>query len=73
MNLQSDMQSDMAGSLAGFRFYPGHFDRAGQVELLAAVRQVLENGAALHATHAEVRAAFQRAHVELRTARLGFR
>jgi len=42
MNLQSDMQSDMAGSLAGFRFYPGHFDRAGQVELLAAVRQVLQ-------------------------------
>jgi alkylated DNA repair protein (DNA oxidative demethylase) len=27
---------------AGFRFYPGHFDRDGQVELLAAVRAVLQ-------------------------------
>ena len=44
MNLQSDMPSDMAGeaSLAGFRLYPGHFDRPGQVELLAAVREVLQ-------------------------------
>jgi DNA oxidative demethylase len=42
MNLQADMQPDMAGSLAGFRLYPGHFDRAGQVELLADVRAVLQ-------------------------------
>lgn len=46
MNLQSDMPSDMAGdmaaSLAGFRLYPGHFDRPDQVELLAAVREVLQ-------------------------------
>jgi DNA oxidative demethylase len=42
MNAQSDMQLDMAGVLAGFRFYPGHFDRAGQMELLAAVRAVLQ-------------------------------
>ena len=32
----------MAGSLAGFRLYPGHFDRPGQVELLAAVRETLQ-------------------------------
>ena len=32
----------MAGSLAGFRLYPGHFDRPGQVELLAAVREALQ-------------------------------
>jgi alkylated DNA repair protein (DNA oxidative demethylase) len=42
MILQSDMPSDMAGSLAGFRLYPGHFDRPGQVELLAAVREALQ-------------------------------
>jgi DNA oxidative demethylase len=39
--LYSDMQSDLTGPLAGFRLYPGHFDREGQVELLAAVREVL--------------------------------
>jgi len=38
MNLQSDMQSDLAGSLAGFRFYPGHFERDGQVELRAVLQ-----------------------------------
>jgi alkylated DNA repair dioxygenase AlkB len=42
MNLQWDTQSEMAGSLAGFRLYAGHFDRTGQVELLAAVRAVLQ-------------------------------
>jgi len=42
MNLQSDMPSDMAAPLAGFRLYPGYFDRPGQVELLAAVREVLQ-------------------------------
>ncbi len=34
MNLQSD--------IAGLRLYPGYFDRDGQVELLAAVRKVLQ-------------------------------
>ncbi len=42
MNSQSDMQSDLAGALAGFRLYPGHLDRTGQMELLAAVREVLQ-------------------------------
>ena len=42
MNLQWDTQSEMAGSLAGFRLYAGHSDRTGQVELLAAVRAVLQ-------------------------------
>ena len=46
MNLQSDMPPDMAGDmaapLAGFRLYPGNFDRPGQVELLAAVREALQ-------------------------------
>src|SRR6516225_3381671 len=42
MNLQWDTQTEMAGSLAGFRLYAGRSDRTGQVELLAAVRAVLQ-------------------------------
>jgi alkylated DNA repair dioxygenase AlkB len=72
MNAQSDMQLDMAGVLAGFRFYPGHFDRAGQMELLAAVRAVLQT-APLFTPYAEIGSALQRAYVELRAARLGLR
>jgi DNA oxidative demethylase len=34
--------AELAGFLPGFRFYPGHFDRDGQVELLAAVQAVLQ-------------------------------
>ena len=34
--------AELAGFLPGFRFFPGHFDRDGQVELLAAVRAVLQ-------------------------------
>ena len=33
---------ELTGFLPGFRFYPGHFDRDGQVALLAAVRAVLQ-------------------------------
>ena len=34
--------SELDGFPAGLRFYPGHFDRDGQVELLTAVRAVLQ-------------------------------
>ena len=36
------LQLELDASPAGFRFYSGHFDRDGQVELLAAVRAVLQ-------------------------------
>lgn len=36
------LPSEFDGFPAGFRFYPGHFDRDGQVELLATVRAVLQ-------------------------------
>jgi DNA oxidative demethylase len=34
--------AELAGFLPGFRFFPGRFDRDGQVELLAAVHAVLQ-------------------------------
>jgi DNA oxidative demethylase len=37
-----NLPSELAGFLPGLRFYPGYFDRDGQVELLAAVRAVLQ-------------------------------
>jgi DNA oxidative demethylase len=37
-----NLPSELDGFPAGFRFYPGHFDREGQVELLAAVRALLQ-------------------------------
>ncbi len=36
------LPSKLDGFPAGFRFHPGHFDRDGQAELLAAVRAVLQ-------------------------------
>ncbi len=36
------LQSNMSGFPTGFRLYPGHFDRDAQVDLLAAVRDVLD-------------------------------
>jgi alkylated DNA repair protein (DNA oxidative demethylase) len=40
--MQSAVHSDLAGVPAGFRLYAGHFDRNGQMELQAAVREVLQ-------------------------------
>ena len=39
---QPDVRSGVAGVPAGFRLYAGHFDRSGQVELHAAVREILQ-------------------------------
>ena len=36
------LQSNMSGFPTGFRLYLGHFDRDAQVDLLAAVRDVLD-------------------------------
>ena len=65
MNLQSD--------IAGLRLYPGYLDRDGQVELLAAVRKVLQAAPLFTPRMPKSGRPFTRAHVELRTAWLGLR
>jgi hypothetical protein len=63
----------MAGSLAGFHLCPAYFDRAGQMELLAAVRAVLLTAPLFTPRMPKSGRPFQRAHVELRAARLSLR
>lgn len=41
-DMRSAVHADLAGVLAGLRLYAGHFDRNGQMELHAAVREVLQ-------------------------------
>ncbi len=56
----------------GFKLRPGYLDRSAQEALAAAVSERHRTGAAVHAAHAQVRPAVQRAHDQLRAARLGF-
>ena len=56
---------------AGLRLHLGYLDRDAQKAVLAAISDVLDGGAAIHAAYAELRPADVGANVKLRTAGLG--